>query len=101
MTASHSFSEIAVALRVSTSRLEIDITHTRRMCAKIGLSDMGSELAVEQFVRDVALVDQAATLLKDMAPFEAEVRALIARKRAGKAWLERVLETATASLALF
>ncbi len=41
---------------------------------------MGTTLAIEAFERDVTLVEAAGLLLRDLAPLEAEVRALIARK---------------------
>lgn len=95
------FGQIAVALQVSRHRLENDLIKLRRLCENCGLSDMGTTLAMEGFEKDVMLVDEAVTLLREMSRYEGDVLDLIARKN-GQAitWLDKVLDTARAAVLL-
>ncbi len=75
-----SFAEIAVALALASSKLRLDLTQTRIIAGRIGLSQMGLSLVIDGIERDAALVDQAVELFKKMADVEPQVRALIERK---------------------
>lgn len=81
-----SFSEIAVALALAVSKLQLDLAKTKIIADRIGLSRMGYELIVPSLQRDIMLVDQALQLFKEMADIEPQVRAVVARKKRGS-WL--------------
>lgn len=74
---------MAVALTLSANKLELDLAKTQIIAERIGLSRMGYELIVPSMQRDLELIHEAKQLFKDMADCEAEVRAVIARKKSG------------------
>lgn len=78
-----SFAEIAVALSLASSKLQLDLTKTRIIADRIGLSKMGCELIIPSLERDIALVGQALQIFKDMSDVEDQVRAVISRKKRG------------------
>lgn len=75
-----SFAEIAVALTLASGKLQLDLTQTKIIAARIGLSQMGLALVVEGLERDAALVAQAIELFKQMSEVEPQVRAVLERK---------------------
>jgi hypothetical protein len=79
-----SFTDIAVAMHLASSKLQLDLVKTKMIAERIGLSKMGYELLVPGMERDVALVIEGAELLKQMSRVEPEIQALLARKRRGK-----------------
>ena len=82
-----SFAEIAVALTLASSKLQLDLTQTKIIAGRIGLSQMGLALVVEGLERDAALVHRAIELFKQMAEVEPQVRALLERK-AKRRWTD-------------
>jgi hypothetical protein len=78
--------DMAVALSLAHSKLQLDLTQTRIIARRIGLSQMGLELVIEGLEQDVAHVGAAVELLKSMVDIEPQVRAAIARKKNGR-WL--------------
>jgi len=76
-----SFAEIAVALALASSKLRLDITKTKIIAERIGLSKMGYDCIVPGLEYDAALVDQALELFKQLAECEPQVRALLQRKK--------------------
>ncbi len=91
------FGEMALALIVSRTRLESDMIRLRRISEKCGVSDMGTALALQEFERDVTLVEQAGALLRELRPYEAEIRALIERKNR-KGLVARLFDGAIAAV---
>ncbi len=83
------FAEIAVALSLAHSKLQLDLAQTEIIARRIGLSSMGLDVVVEGLRKDVANVEQALDLFKAMTDIEPQVRAAIARK-ANRYWLGRV-----------
>lgn len=79
-----SFADMAVALTLASSKLHLDLVKTKIIADRIGLSRMGYELIVPQFEQDLALIDAAMQLLKDLSAIEPEVRAVISRKKKGR-----------------
>jgi hypothetical protein len=75
---------MAVSLTLAVSKLELDLTKTRMIAERIGLSRMGYELIVPGLERDVALVAECAQLMRDMCDLEPQVRAMIQRKKTGR-----------------
>ena len=94
------FGEMAVALQVSRHRLENDIINMRRICARVGVSSMGTELAIEGFEHDVLLVDETIVLLREMSKYENDILDVIARKNSGRpqGLLSRIFDTARAAV---
>jgi hypothetical protein len=88
-----SYADIAVALTLASSKLQLDLAQTRIIAGRIGLSKMGLELVIEGLERDAALVAGAVELLKTMSTCEPEIRALLARKRRGS-WLPSFAQVA-------
>lgn len=79
-----SFADMAVALTLASSKLHLDLVKTKIVADRIGLSKMGYELIVPQFEQDLALIDAAMQLLKDLSSVEAEVRAVVGRKKTSR-----------------
>lgn len=84
------FVDIAVALTLAASKLRLDLMQTEIIAERIGLSKMGLSVALDDLRRDVALVEQAQELFKQMADIEPQVRALIARKTQ-RSWYPRLV----------
>ncbi|CAN7379651.1 hypothetical protein LJR220_003377 [Bradyrhizobium sp. LjRoot220] len=76
--------EMAVALSLAHSKLQLDLAQTEVIARRIGLSKMGLDLVIEGLQRDVACVEHALEMLKQMVEIEPQVRALIARKKTGR-----------------
>jgi predicted ATP-dependent serine protease len=74
------FADIAVALTLASSKLQLDLAQTRIIAGRIGLSQMGLALVVEGLERDAELVRQGIELFKKMSEVEPQVRAVIERK---------------------
>jgi hypothetical protein len=79
-----SFADIAVAMSLASSKLQLDLAKTKLIAERIGLSRMGYELIIPGIERDVALVIEGAELLKRMSEAESEIRALLERKKRGR-----------------
>ncbi|MBR0693621.1 hypothetical protein [Bradyrhizobium lablabi] len=87
------FADIAVAMTLASSKLQLDLAKTKIIAERIGLSRMGYELIVPSLERDVALVMEGAELLKQMSEHEAEIRALLERKKR-RSWLSALKSVA-------
>jgi hypothetical protein len=94
------FADMAVALTLASSKLELDLAKTKMIAERIGLSAMGYSLIVPSIERDVSLVQSAAELLREMCEFEDEVRALIERRKRQPIWprLVKALSQSAATL---
>lgn len=76
-----SIAKMAVALALAHSKLQLDLAQTEIIARRIGLSDMGLGVVIEDLQRDVEHVGAALELLKSMVEIEPQVRAVIARKQ--------------------
>lgn len=82
-----SFADIAVALTLASSKLQLDLAQTKIIAGRIGLSQMGLALVIEGLERDAELVGQAIDLFKKMSEVEPQVRAVLERK-AKRRWID-------------
>lgn len=85
------FAEMAVALSLASSKLGLDLAKTKMIAERIGLSRMGYELIVPQLEEDIARVNAALALLKELSAIEPQVRMMLERKRRGS-WSDRILK---------
>jgi hypothetical protein len=74
------FADIAVALTLASGKLRLDLTQTKIIAARVGLSTMGLAVVVDGLERDAQLVEQAIDLFKRMSEVEPQVRAVLERK---------------------
>lgn len=73
-----SFADIAVAMQLASSQLQLNMTKTKMIAERIGLSQMGYALIIPSLEMDVARVIEGTELFKRMAGAEAEIRELLA-----------------------
>lgn len=88
-----SFVDIAVALTLAASKLRLDLSQTEIIAERIGLSKMGLSVALEGLREDLARIEEAQELFKQMADIEPQVRALIDRKQSRR-WFPRLAKVA-------
>jgi hypothetical protein len=79
-----SFDDIAVALKLAASQFKLDLEQLEMIAARVGVSPMGTSLAVAELQRNLDLVVHAHHFFKDGAPAEREVRAAVDRKKRGR-----------------
>ena len=79
-----SFDDMAVALALAASKFRLDVEQMELLTARIGVSPMGSAIAIAELQRNLDLVVQAHLFFKENAPAEGEIRALILRKKSGR-----------------
>ena len=78
------FDAIAVALALAASKLRLDLEQMEFLTARIGLSPMGTALAVQELQRNLDLIVHAHHFFKDNSAVEPEVRAMVLRKKSGR-----------------
>lgn len=88
-----SYADIAVALTLASSKLDLDMANYRRIAERIGLSKMGLSTVIDGIERDAMLVRQAVEIFKKLSEAEPEVKSLLARKSSGR-WFPRLARTA-------
>lgn len=79
-----SFDDIAVALALAASKFRLDVEQMELLTARVGVSPMGSAIAVAELQRNLDLVVHAHHFFKDCAASESEVRAMVLRKKSGR-----------------
>lgn len=79
-----SFDDIAVALALAASKFRLDVEQMEILAARVGVSPMGTALAISELQRNLDLIVAAHHLFKDGAPAEREVRAVVERKKGGR-----------------
>lgn len=79
-----SFDDIAVALSIAASKLKLDLEQVEFLAARVGVSPMGTSLALLEIQRNIDLIVHAHHFFKDGAPAEREVRAAVDRKKRGR-----------------
>jgi len=71
--------EVAVSLLAAQSQLEDTSRKLRRVCITVGLSGMGTELAVEAAEQDVVNVKVAFELMKRISRHEKKILTYLAK----------------------
>jgi hypothetical protein len=79
-----SFDDIAVALSLAASKFRLDVEQMEMLAARVGVSPMGTALAISELQRNLDLLVHAHHLFKDGAPAEREIRAAVDRKKRGR-----------------
>lgn len=87
---SETFADMAVALKLAAAKLKLDLEQLEIVAARVGLSPMGSSIAMREMQRNLDLVVGAHEILKSLADREPEVRAL-ARTGSVRLTLARVV----------
>jgi hypothetical protein len=78
------FDDIAVALALAASKLKLDLEQMEFMAARIDLSRMGTSLACSELQRTLDLIVHAHHFFRENSGAEAEVRAMVLRKKTGR-----------------
>jgi hypothetical protein len=79
-----SFDDMAVALALAASKFRLDVEQMELLTARVGVSPMGSAIAVAELQRNLDLVVSAHHFFRECAAAESEVRALVLRKKSGR-----------------
>lgn len=79
-----SFDDIAVALALAASKFRLDVEQMELLTARVGISPMGSAIAVSELQRNLDLIVTAHHFFKDNAAAEPEMRAMALRKKNGR-----------------
>lgn len=79
-----SFDHIAVALALAASKFRLDIEQMELLAARVGVSPMGTSLAISELQRNLDLLVHAHHFFKDNSAVEPEVRAMVLRKKNGR-----------------
>lgn len=79
-----SFDDMAVALALAASKFRLDVEQMELLTARVGVSPMGSAIAIAELQRNLDLVVSAHHFFKESAAAEGEVRAVILRKKNGR-----------------
>lgn len=87
-----SFADIAVAMHLASSQLQLSMAKTKMIAERIGLSQMGYALVIPGLELDVARVIEGTELFKRMAGAEPEIRELLARRQCREVRFDRAAE---------
>jgi hypothetical protein len=78
------FNDIAVALALAASKFRLDIEQMELVAARVGVSIMGTSLALTELNRNLDLIVAAHHFFRESASVEREMRAMILRKKNGR-----------------
>lgn len=91
--ASPSFDEMAVAITLAATKVRLDFEQLEIISHRVGLSPMGTTLALTELQKTLDHLAAAHRFLKENAAAEPEIRAMAARKKVGS-WFSRIPKVA-------
>lgn len=91
--ASPSFDEMAVAITLAATKVRLDYEQMELLTHRVGLSQMGTTLALAELQKTLNHLAAAHRFLKESAAAESEIRAMTMRKKMGS-WFTRNLKVA-------
>ncbi|QOZ25310.1 hypothetical protein [Bradyrhizobium sp. CCBAU 51753] len=88
-----SFDDMAVAITLAATKVRLDFEQMELLSHRVGLSPMGTTLALAELQKTLDHLAAAHRFLKESAAAETEIRAVAARKKMGS-WFSRIPKVA-------